>query len=146
VVGVVGRPGPGARLRVPDNGGVSEQLNAIPPARRRRMALALAPLGAVLLVAGLLAMFRDGAGWKLAGLLVAVLALVLLGIAWGLHRSAGLTEAANAERQLDEVLAAAAAEAGGGLCGSTGLACGSAGADGGCGVACLTRRADTPTH
>jgi hypothetical protein len=125
---------------------VSEQLNAIPPAHRRRMSLALAPLGGVLLVAGALGVFHHGAGWKVAGLLVAVLALVLLGIAWGLRRSAALTEAADAERRLDEVLTAAAAEAGGGMCGSTGLACGSAGADGGCGAACLTRRADTPAH
>lgn len=115
------------------------------------MALALAPLGGVLLIAGVLAVFRDGAGWKLTGLLVAVVALALLGICWGLRRSAEITEAANAERRLDEVLAAAAAEAGGGMCGSTGLACGSGsgvagGPEGGCGAACLTRRADSRTH
>jgi hypothetical protein len=132
-----------SRFGVPDTGRVSEQLNAIPPAHRRRMALALAPLGGVLLVAGIVAAFRDGIGWRLAGLLVAGLALVLLGIAWGLRRSAALSEAAAAERQLDEVLAAAA---GGGVCGSSGLACGSGSADGGCGAACLTRRADTRTQ
>ena len=130
---------------ISDTGRVSEQLNAIPPTHRRRMAWALMPLGAVLLIAGILAASRDGAGWKLAGLTVAALALVLLGIAWGLRRSAALTAAADAERRLDEELTAAAAEAGAGVCGSTGLACGSGGADGGCGAACLTRRADTRT-
>lgn len=130
-------------LGMPDTGMVSEELNAIPVAHRRRMALALTPLGGVLLIAGILALFRAGVGWKLAGLLVAALALVLLGIAWGLRRSATLTEAVDAERQLDEVLAAAAADAGGGTCGSIGQACGSSSADGGCGAACLTRRVDT---
>jgi hypothetical protein len=128
---------------MPDTGRVSEQLNAIPPATRRRMALALAPLGAVLLIAGILAVSRSGLGWKLAGLAVAVLALVLLGIGWGLRRSAELAEAADAERRLDETLAAAAVHAGGGVCGGTGVACGSDGVAGGCGAACLTRRADT---
>lgn len=132
---------------MPDTGRVSEQLNAIPSADRRRMALALAPLGGVLLIAGMVAAFRDGIGWKLAGMVVVLLALVLLGIAWGLRRSAALTEAIAAEQRLDEVLAAAAAEAGGGgVCGSTGQMCGSGSADGGCGAACLTRRAGTRTH
>ncbi len=110
------------------------------------MALALVPLGGVLLIAGILALLRAGVGWKLAGLLVTALALVLLGIAWGLRRSAMLTEAVDAERRLDEVLAAAAAGAGGGRCGSTGQACGSSSADGGCGAACLTRNADIPAR
>ena len=113
------------------------------------MSLALAPLGLVLLVAGVLTSSRDGIGWKLAGLLVAVLALALLGVAWGLRRSAALTEAAAAERRLDGVLAAAARSQGGAcggvdaersshpddaqraagsVCGSAGAVCGSAGA------------------
>jgi uncharacterized membrane protein len=116
---------------------VNGELNAIPPARRRRMAWTLAPLGLVLLVTGILTASLDGIGWKLAGLLVAVLALALLGVAWGLSRSAALTEAATAEQQLDEVLLAAAgssgatcAAAGGATCGTTGLACG---------ASCVTR-------
>jgi len=141
---------------------VSEQLNAIPPARRRRMALAVAPVGAVLLVAGILAVSRPGIGWMLVGLLVALLALVLLGIAWGLWRSAALTEAAVAEQRLDEVLTAAAAAAGA-VCGSAGSpsttgsppgagspcgvgsGCGSGSAEAGCGAACLSRPARTGT-
>ncbi|HST47910.1 hypothetical protein [Jatrophihabitans sp.] len=144
---------------------MSEQLNAIPPARRRRLALALAPLGGVLLVAGMLAFSRHGVGWMLAGLLVGLLALVLLGIAWGLRRSAALTEAAAAEQRLDEVLMAAAGPCGvpagasgagggstgmsraggvpagvsGGRCGSTGLACPAGSTAGGCGASCLAR-------
>jgi hypothetical protein len=122
---------------------VSDELNAIPPARRRRMALALAPLGLVLLVAGILTVSLDGVGWKLAGLLAAGLAVVLLGVAWGLRRSAGLSEAAAAEQRLDEVLLAAA-RASGTACGTTGQVCGSGSAEGGCGAACLARTA-TPT-
>jgi hypothetical protein len=130
---------------------VDDQLNAIPPARRRRMALALAPLGLALLVAGVLAVSRDGVGWKLAGLLVAVLAVVLLGLGWGLQHSAALSEAADAEHQLDQVLAAAAGSSGatcgpprsagseGPSCGKAGLVCGSGSADRGCGADCVAR-------
>ena len=105
------------------------------------MSLALGPLGLVLLVAGSLAMSRDGIGWKLTGLLIAVLALTLLGVAWGLRRSAALTEAAAAERRLDEVLAAA-----GSVCGSAALMCGSAGEPGGCGARCLSRTPSGAGH
>jgi hypothetical protein len=108
-----------------DTRSVNDDLDAIPPARRRRMALALAPVGLVLLLAGILTVSLDGVGWKLAGLLVAVLAVVLLGVAWGLRRSAALSEslaeATAAEQQLDEVLIAAAR--------SSGEACGGAGAE-----------------
>ena len=104
---------------------MSQQLNAIPPAGLRRMALVLAPLGAVLLIVGLLTLSLDGAGWKLAGAFVGLTALVLLGLAWGLRRAAGLADAEAAERQLDQVLAAAAVGASAGLCGATGQACGS---------------------
>jgi hypothetical protein len=103
---------------------VNDDLEAIPPARRRRMALALAPIGLALLLAGILTVSLNGVGWKLAGVLVAVLAVVLLGIAWGLRRSAALSEAlaeaTAAEQRLDEVLVAAAR--------SSGAACGGAGA------------------
>jgi uncharacterized membrane protein len=133
---------------------VNADLNAIPPARRRRMALALAPVGLVLLLAGFLTVSRGGLGWKLAGLLVAVLAVVLLGIAWGLRRSAALSEAlaeaTAAEQRLDEVLVAAAQSSGaersegsegseGSACGSAGLVCGSPGAPAGCGPSSLPR-------
>ena len=108
------------------------------------MALVSAPLGLALLVAAILVVTLDGVGWKLAGLLVAVLAVALLGVAWGLWHSVSLTEAAEAERRLDEVLAAAAhshAATGSAhsTCGSTGLVCGSRGAEGGCGASCLAR-------
>lgn len=108
------------------------------------MAWALTPLALVLLVAGLLAASLHGLGWKLAGSLVALLALVLLGVAWGLRRSAALSEAAAAERRLDEALLAAARVAPGTgpdawVCGTSGLACGSAGESDGCGASCLAR-------
>jgi hypothetical protein len=98
---------------------VNDELTAIPPAQRRRMALMLAPVGVVLLVAGGLAVSLDGAGWTVAGVLVAMLAMALLGVAWGLWRSAALSEAAAAERRLDEVLAAAARSQGA-TCGAGG--------------------------
>jgi hypothetical protein len=111
------------------------------------MALTLAPLGAVLLVAGILAGSRPGIGWALVVLLVGLLALALLGVAWGLRRSAALAETALAEQRLDVVLTAATGGAGcapagpgGDLCGSTGLACGSGSAPGGCGASCLARQ------
>ncbi len=159
--------GPGRAAGMPDTGWVSEQLEAIPPARRRRMALVLAPLGGVLLAAGLVTVSRHGVGWTVLGLLVELLALVLVGIAWGLWRSAALTEATQAEQRLDEVLLAATAGAGcapggvsagtgsagstsagaggaadgpgGARCGGTGLACPAGAATGGCGASCLTR-------
>jgi hypothetical protein len=127
---------------------VNGELYAIPPARRRRMALALAPLGMALLVTGVLAATLDGLGWKLSGLFVAVLATVLLALAWGLRRSASLSEAVDAERRLDEVLATAAgsggsvcapAGSGGATCGASGLVCDSGSAAGGCGSTCLAR-------
>ena len=105
------------------------------------MAWAMAPLGLALLAAGVLTAFLPGLAWKLAGVLVVLLALVLLGVAWGLQRSAGLSEAAAAEQRLDEVLLEAARVAqgpgaDGSVCGSSGLVCGSAGPDG-CGASCL---------
>ncbi|HEX8303334.1 MAG TPA: hypothetical protein VF612_00530 [Jatrophihabitans sp.] len=134
---------------------MNDALTTIPSAQRRRMALMLAPVGVVLLVAGVLVASLDGVGWIVAGLLVAVLAVALLAVAWGLWRSVALSEAAAAERQLDEVLAAAARSQGaacggvgpegsstsseGATCGSTGLVCGSSSGPGGCGAACLTR-------
>lgn len=118
---------------------VNDELTAIPPARRRWLALALAPVGVALLVAAVLTMSLAGAGWKVAGVLVAALALALLGVAWGLWRSVALSQAAAGEQRLDEVLAAAARSQGA-ACGgdSTGAACGSAGSRG-CGAGCLTR-------
>lgn len=118
--------GRSARLSVTDTSRVNDELNAISPARRRRMAVALAPLGLVLLVAGGLALSLAGIGWKLAGLLIAALAVGLLAAAWGLWRSAALSEAAQAEQRLDEMLVAAAA-ANGSSCGVNGLSCSTTG-------------------
>jgi hypothetical protein len=139
-----------------DTRGVNDELTAIPPPHRQRMALLLTPVGVVLLVAGALAVSLDGVGWTLTGGLVALLAVALLGVAWGLWRSVALSEAAAAERRLDEVLAAAARSQGaacggpgaegahsrgadGSICASTGVGCGSSSGPGGCGTACLTR-------
>ena len=135
---------------------VNDELTAIPSAQRRRMALMLAPVGVVLLVAGVLVVSLGGGGWTVAGMLVTLLAVALLGVAWGLWRSVALSEAAAAERRLDEVLAAAARSQGaacggpgaegahspgadGSICASTGVVCGSSSGPGGCGAACLTR-------
>lgn len=123
------------------------------------MALVSAPLGLALLAAAVLVITVDGVGWKLAGLLVAVLALGLLGVAWGLHRSVAVSDAAAAEQRLDEVLAAVARSSGAACgstgsqgaagsdsvgspdstCASTGLICGSGNTESGCGASCLSR-------
>lgn len=137
-----------------DTSRVNDELTAIPPARRRQLALALTPLGLVLLLTGVLAVSLEGVGWKLAGLLVVVLAVLVLAVAWGLRRSAAVSEAAEAERRLDEVLTAAAGSAGamcgeagavgaagvaGSVCGSTGALCGAGSMQGGCAASCLAR-------
>lgn len=109
---------------VTDTERVSDELNRIPPSRRRQMALVLVPIGLVLLIVGIMAASLAGLGWKLVGCCVAVLAVALLGMAWGLLRSAALSESALAEQRLDAAIMAAS--------GSTGSSCGPAG---GCGDA-----------
>lgn len=80
----------------------------------------LSPVAAALLVAGLLLGWRAGsAGGHLVGLLVALLALALLGVGYGLLRSAGADEQ---ERLLDEAIRQATGPCGTD-CGTTG--CGS---------------------
>ena len=93
-------------------------LSQIPARQRQLLAVLVAPVAAVLLLAGLLL------GWQatslvghLIGTLVAVLALVLLGVAHGLFHSARTDEH---ERRLDEAVLAAAGPCGGD-CGSCGV-------------------------
>lgn len=101
---------------------VSDELNRIAPARRRRMALILAPFGLVLLVAGAVPVVAGGVVWKLVGVVLIVVALLVLGVAFGLQRSAALDEASEREQQLDEAILAEAAL--NGACGSNCDACG----------------------
>lgn len=103
---------------------VSDELNRIAPARRRQMALVLAPFGLVLLVAGAVPVVAGGIVWKLVGVVLIVLALLVLGVAFGLQRSAALDETARREQQLDEAILAEAALNGAGGCGSNCDACG----------------------
>jgi hypothetical protein len=144
----------GRACGVTDNGAVNDELNRIPPSRRRRMAAVLAPLGVVLLVAGVLAISLHGVLWTLVGCCVAVLAVVLLAMAWGLLRSAALSDSALAEKQLDAAILAASGSAGSD-CGPAGVrgaadgcgasdVCGLAGSADGCG-SCLSRQTLTRT-
>ncbi len=103
---------------------VSDELNCIAPARRRQMALVLMPFGAVLLVAGAVPVLAGGIVWKLVGVVLIVLAVLVLGVAWGLQRSAALDEAAAREQQLDDAILGEAALTGADSCGSNCGACG----------------------
>lgn len=87
----------------------------------------LAPLAAALLVAGAVALLLAASpAGKVIGLVVAVIALLLLGITQGLYRSARLDELAERERQLDAAILATA-----GSCGSD---CGCVNGSAACGV------------
>ena len=106
-------------------------LRRVPPRQRALLALLLAPIGLVLLVAGALAAVASaGLAGHLAGVLIALISLVLLGVAHGLFYSARQDRA---EQQLDAAIQATAGSCGRD-CGST--ACGAAD----CAVQALPRR------
>jgi len=91
-------------------------LRRVPPRQRTLLALLLAPIGLVLLVGGVLAMVASaGLGGHLAGVLLALISLVLLGIAHGLFYSARQDRA---EASLDAAIQAVAGSCGR-ECGST---------------------------
>ena len=119
----------------------SSDLHRVPPRQRRQLAVLLLPAAAALLAVGLLLgwLAASPAG-HLVGALVALLALVLLGVGYGLLRSAHADER---ERLLDEAIRQAtgpcgsdsgSADCGSADCGSTG--CGSTD----CAVRTLPRR------
>jgi hypothetical protein len=96
-------------------------LRRVPPRRRVLLALLLAPIGVALLVVGVLVTVASaGLAGHLAGVLVALISLVLLGIAYGLFHSARRD---NAEQRLDAAIRAAARDCDAGFCGALG-ACG----------------------
>jgi hypothetical protein len=97
-------------------------LTQIPPAERRKMAMALLPIATVLLVAGLMpVMVTSSLAWKLVGVAVMLIATVLSGMVLGLRRSAVEDEAAGREAELDAAILATAgscgSECGTGACG-----------------------------
>jgi hypothetical protein len=99
----------------------SVDLHRVPPRQRRQLGVLLSPVAAVLLVAGVLLGWLAGSpAGHLIGVLVALLALALLGVGYGLLRSAGADER---ERLLDEAIRQATgpcgAECGSAGCGST---------------------------
>jgi Flp pilus assembly protein TadB len=109
----------------------SADLHRVPPRQRRQLGLLLSPVAAVLLVAGvLLAWLAASFAGHLVGALVTLLALALLGVGYGLLRSARADEH---ERRLDEAIRQAT-----GPCGAD---CGTAGcAATDCAVKALPRR------
>jgi Flp pilus assembly protein TadB len=95
----------------------SADLHRVPPRQRRQLGLLLSPVAAVLLIAGaLLGWLAGSAAGHLIGGLVALLALVLLGIGYGMLRSARADEQ---EQRLDDAIRQAT-----GPCGTD---CGTAG-------------------
>jgi hypothetical protein len=87
------------------------ELAGVPIRQRRQLGLLLLPVAVALLVAGALLGWAAGSvAGHLVGALVLLFALVLLGIGYGLLRSARADEH---ERQLDEAIRQAA-----GPCGS----------------------------
>jgi hypothetical protein len=91
---------------------VSSDLRLVPPRQRQFLSLLIGPVGLLLLVAGGLLAWRPGA-WAghLIGAVIAVIAVLLLGVAHGLFWSARRDRY---EARLD----AAVLAAGGGACGS----------------------------
>jgi len=74
----------------------------------------LTPLAGVLLVAGLLpALGAPGLVWKLVGVLVTALAVLLVGVAVGLRRTAAADDRARLEAELDAAIIATAGPCGG---------------------------------
>jgi hypothetical protein len=110
-----------------------EALRRVPPRQRTLLALLLAPVGLALLAGGVLvALGTSGAFARLAGSLVALLALALLGVAHGLFWSARRDRA---EQLLDQAIQDTAGSAG--SCGRDCLtACGATD----CAVPSLPRR------
>lgn len=97
---------------------MSRELERVPARQRRQLALLLAPVGAVLLVAGVLLAWRAASlPVHLLGAVVTILALLGLGVAHGLYYSA---RGADAERQLDEAILAGSGGGCGAGCGSCG--------------------------
>jgi uncharacterized membrane protein len=97
-------------------------LDQVPARQRRLLAVLLAPLALVLLLAGILAAVLSGSpAGHLVGAVITVIALLLLGIAQGLYRSASLTERALAEQSLDAAILSADGGSCGGDCGSCGV-------------------------
>jgi hypothetical protein len=98
---------------------VAQQIDRIPPRHRRLLALLLAPVGAALLVAGMVVLWlAGGILGHLAGAVIGLLALLLLGVAHGLFWSARAEEQARYERRLDDAILDAA-----GACGADCSAC-----------------------
>jgi hypothetical protein len=100
----------GARLTtvLADTESVSE-LRQVSPAKRRRMARNLTPPGAVLVLAGLTPILVSSpVAWKIVGLVVLAIAVLLIGVVMGLRRSAAQDEAAQDEAELDAALRASA--------------------------------------
>ena len=92
-------------------------LSSVPPRHRRQLAVLLLPVATALLVAGVLLGWLAGSiAAHVVGVLVAPLALTLLGVSYGLLRSARADER---ERRLDEAIRQAT-----GPCGTD---CGTAG-------------------
>ena len=80
----------------------SADLRRVPPRQRRQLGVLLSPVAAVLLLAGVLLGWLAGSvAGHLVGVLVALLALTLLGVGYGLLRSATADEH---ERRLDDAI------------------------------------------
>jgi uncharacterized membrane protein YbjE (DUF340 family) len=87
------------------------ELGRVPARRRQQLAVLLSPVAAVLLIAGVLLGWRAGSpAGHLAGAVLTLLALMLLGIGYGLLRSVRIQAR---ERRLDEAILATA-----GVCGT----------------------------
>ncbi|MFL6163017.1 MAG: hypothetical protein ACJ74U_12400 [Jatrophihabitantaceae bacterium] len=130
---VLGRPG---RIRILEHmrrtdppRGQRTELSLVPARQRRQLALLMLPVAAVLLAAGMLLAWRAGSvAGHLVGALVALIALVLLGVGQGLLSSARRDDH---EQRLDEAIRAAT-----GPCGND---CGSGCASNDCAVRALPR-------
>jgi multisubunit Na+/H+ antiporter MnhB subunit len=87
------------------------ELVRVPARQRRQLATLLSPVATVLLVAGILLAWRAGSpGGHLGGIVLALLALLLLGIGYGLLRSIRIQAR---ERRLDEAILTTAGACGG---------------------------------
>jgi hypothetical protein len=92
------------------------ELGRVPVRQRRQLAALLSPVAAVLLIAGILLACRAGSlAGHLGGVVLTLLALLLLGIGYGLLRSVRIQAR---ERRLDEAILATAGACGGDCAGS----------------------------